>query len=106
MQPRPSCTFQTPSEVVAQSIALQAGTEGSDLLRGGLTHTTLSAYWHPAGRGRGMNTWEVRFSRCVWPMGWCYETDVLFSIISFVAAAYGAHGRHRAVDVTDMINHT
>ena len=61
---RPYCIFQTNSEAVALSIALQAGAEGSDLLRGGLTHTTLSAYWRPAGRGRVMNTWEVRCSRC------------------------------------------
>lgn len=51
---------QTPSETVAKAIALQAGLEGSDLLRGGLTHTVIRASWCPANRGRVMNTWEVR----------------------------------------------
>ena len=54
---------QTPSETVAKSIALQAAVEGSDLLRGGLTHTVISARWCPAGRGRVMSTWEVGGTR-------------------------------------------
>lgn len=52
---------QTPSERVARFIALQAGAEGSDLLRGGLTHTVVSAFWCSASRSRVMSTWEVTF---------------------------------------------
>lgn len=56
---------QTPSETVAKFIALQAGVEGSDLLRGGLTHTVVSARWCPASRSRVMRTWEVSRLRTV-----------------------------------------
>lgn len=45
---------------MAKSIVLQANVEGSDLLRGGLTHTVLDAYWCAAGRVRVVDTWEVR----------------------------------------------
>lgn len=56
----PLPAVQTPSETVAKAIALQAGLEGSDLLRGGLTHTVIRASWCPASRCRVMSTWEVR----------------------------------------------
>lgn len=50
---------QTPSETVAQLIAVQMGFDRSDLLLGGLTHTTVSARWSPSGRARVMDKWEA-----------------------------------------------
>lgn len=50
---------QTPSETVAQLIAVQMGFDSSNLLLGGLTHTTVSARWCPSGRARVMDKWEA-----------------------------------------------
>ncbi|CAM9362061.1 unnamed protein product, partial [Scytosiphon promiscuus] len=69
---------KAPSETVARSIVIQAGVEGSDLLRGGLTHTVVNACWCPASRGRVMNTWEGY---------WCHS-------ISPVFFGRSIHGRH------------
>ncbi|CAM9461013.1 unnamed protein product [Pylaiella littoralis] len=69
---------KTPSERVARFIALQAGAEGSDLLRGGLTHTVVSAFWCSASRSRVMSTWEGY---------WCH-------IISPVFFGRSVRGRH------------
>lgn len=62
---------QSPSEAVAQSIVLQMGVECSDLLRGGLTHTAVSARWCPASRGRVMDTWEVPYRNKLTLQGSC-----------------------------------
>lgn len=59
----PTSVLKSTSEAVAEKIVLQMRNMGSDLLRGGLTHTAIRARWFAAGRARVMKTWEVRLFR-------------------------------------------
>ncbi|CAM9792577.1 unnamed protein product [Ascophyllum nodosum] len=59
---------KTPSETVAQSIVFQMASENSELLRGGLTHTAISASWCPAGRRRKIDSWEGYWCHCISPI--------------------------------------